>query len=273
MWERTFSTSESWSANPRRIRSCLCICLKLDSILNVALKNELPPPSSSGLMSVQVSWDKRDKNHQAMQGTGALILCLYIVMSAPALSHDARWHRGLTWSSSPFLSPPVPSPVAEQVTARRAATFLRRPWRHAVTARASLRAEHVTLHLLASLSAILPGMLTRMTQLLMTHIWLLRKSRFTVNEIRAAILWEAWKLSRIRHINAGSSAVTSGKVWKRKAINVTQRGVNEKHKQKWSAALTSGLPALVWPLRAWLMDCTLTCTLRQARAAVGIWAI
>lgn len=211
MWERTFSTSESWSLIWHWIQSCFCICLKLDSLLN-ALSLDLPsiyagaksryrsschryPILALSLNHyVQFSWDKQDKNHNAMQETGGLILCLYIVMSARALSHDPRWHHSRTWSISPFLSLLVTSPVAEQVTAECSATFLGRPRCHAVTAGAFLRAEHVTLHLLASLSVILPGMLTSMMQLLMTHIWLLHKCWFNMNEIWAEILWEVWKL-------------------------------------------------------------------------------
>lgn len=205
---------------------------------------------------VRFSRDKRDKNHKAMQETGRLILCLYIALSAWALSHDACWHHSCTCSVSPFLSLLVISPVAEQVTAECSATFLGRPWCPAVTATASLWAQHVTLHLLASLSVILPGMLTSMMQLLMTHIWSLHKCWFNMNEIWAAILWEVWKLRQPHRLR--SSAITPGKAWKGKLIEMTQHNVNETHKQKSSTAWTFGLRALVWPLRLWGTNWILT---------------
>lgn len=141
------------------------------------------------------SWDKQER--KVFQETGAVIPSLHLYECTSTAQHWVIIHAGTTalhgqslhfcpWWSRRLLP--------EQVTPECSVAFLGRPWCHAVTARAFLRAGHVTFHLFGSLSVILAGMLTSLMQLLMTHIWLLLKCWFNMNEIRTVILWEVWKL-------------------------------------------------------------------------------
>lgn len=191
-----------------RIQLCLSIALKLDSILNAWSLDSpsiyagtrrrsttscpnYPVPALSLNRYVGFSSDKQDKSYKALQEAGGVVsmsLRGYESRSVPAPQPC------MVSLCTSVPAGQVTLPVAGQVRTQRSATFLGRPWCHAVTATAFLRAQHVTLHLLASLSVILPGILTRMMQLLMTHIWLLHKCWFNMNEIWAVIVWEAWKL-------------------------------------------------------------------------------
>lgn len=142
----------------------------------------------------------------------------------------------------------------------RSIAFPGRPWCHAVTARAFSRAGHVTFHLLASLSVILADTLTSMTQLLMTHVWFLHKCWFNMNEIRAAALWEA---PRVHRIKANRLPSTSGKM---------ARGESKTQAKIIASSTNICFLWLCWAPQRGNYNLFFW-HLRQAPAAVGIWAI